>query len=104
MITYKKLSKIDYNSFILFCTFLNEYRDRTEYKFNNSVWGTYSYVDYNDGKKELKRINNTIKTVKKYMNNNDGFYFDSLCFGGNKPIFNKVLSELIEAYYEKSYI
>ena len=104
MITYKKLAQIDYNSFIVFCTFLNEYRDQIEYKFNNSIWGTSSYVNYNDGKKELKRINNTIKTVKKYMNNNDAFYFDSLCFGGDRPILNKVLSELIEAYYQKAYI
>ena len=104
MITYKKLAQIDYNSFIVFCTFLNEYRDRTEYKLNNSVWGTCSYVNYNDGKKELKRINNTIKTVKKYMNNNNAFYFESLCFGGDRPILNKVLSELIEAYYQKAYI
>lgn len=104
MISYKKLSQIDYKSFIVFCTFLNEYKDRTQYKFDKSIWGTSSYVNYNDGKKELKRINNTIKTVKKYMNNNDAFYFDSLCFGGNRPILNKVLNELIEAYYEKSYI
>lgn len=104
MISYKKLSQIDYKSFIIFCTFLNEYRDQTQYKFDKSIWGTPSYVNYNDGKKELKRINNTIKTVKKYMNNNDAFYFDSLCFGGDRPILNNVLSELIEAYYEKSYI
>lgn len=104
MISYKKLSQIDYKSFIVFCTFLNEYRDQTQYKFNKSIWGTPSYVNYNDGKKELKRINNTIKTVKKYMNNNDAFYFDNLCFGGVRPILNKVLNELIEAYYKKSYI